>query len=77
MLVDFVRALNIDFKNQMFGPLTLAVCIATYPNRGERGEMVMQAADIALYKAKGDERNRVVVAVPRYSLISKSPRMMR
>jgi diguanylate cyclase (GGDEF)-like protein len=62
-LCEGIRALNIDFKNQILGPLSLSVGIATFPNHGESGESVLQAADMALYQAKDEGRDRVVVAV--------------
>jgi diguanylate cyclase (GGDEF)-like protein len=62
-LCEGVRALNVDFKNQILGPLTLSVGIAAFPNHGESGDMVLQAADAALYQAKSQGRDRVVVAV--------------
>jgi len=62
-LCEGIRVLNIDFKNQILGPLTLSRGIATFPNHGDSGEMVLQAADAALYQAKSEGRDRVVVAV--------------
>jgi len=62
-LCEGIRVLNIDFKNQILGPLTLSIGIATFPNHGDSGEMVLQAADAALYQAKSEGRDRVVVAV--------------
>jgi diguanylate cyclase (GGDEF)-like protein len=58
-----IRALNIDFKNQILGPLTLSIGVACFPTHGEMGEVVLQAADAALYQAKSQGRDRVVVAV--------------
>jgi len=62
-LCEGIRTLNIDFKKQILGPLTLSVGIATFPNHGDSGDMVLQVADRALYQAKSDGRDRVVVAV--------------
>jgi diguanylate cyclase (GGDEF)-like protein len=62
-LCEGIRALNVDFKNQVLGPLTLSVGVASFPNHGENGETVLQAADMALYRAKSDGRDKVVVAV--------------
>jgi len=62
-LCEGIRALHIDFKNQILGPLTLSVGLATFPNHGDGGEMVLQAADAALYQAKHDGRDRTAVAV--------------
>ena len=62
-LCDGIRVLNIDFQNQILGPLSLSVGIAAFPVQGETGELVLQAADAALYRAKAGGRDRVVVAV--------------
>jgi diguanylate cyclase (GGDEF)-like protein len=62
-LCEGIRALNVDFKNQILGPLTLSVGIASFPKHGESWETVLQAADMALYQAKSDGRDKVVVAV--------------
>jgi len=61
-LCEGIRALNIDFKNQFLGPLTLSIGVATFPTHGDSREMILQAADVALYQAKGNGRDRVVVA---------------
>jgi diguanylate cyclase (GGDEF)-like protein len=62
-LCEGIRVLNVDFKNQILGPLTLSIGIATFPTHGESGDLVLQAADTALYQAKNEGRDRVVVAV--------------
>jgi len=62
-LCEGIRVLNVDFRNQILGPLTFSIGIATFPNHGDSGEMVLQAADLALYQAKSQGRDRVVVAV--------------
>jgi diguanylate cyclase (GGDEF)-like protein len=63
-LCEGIRVLHVEFKGQPTGPLTLSVGIATFPNHGDSGEAVLQAADAALYQAKNEGRDRVVVAVP-------------
>lgn len=43
---------------------TLSIGIATYPNHGESAEELIRYADLALYRAKADGRNRVVLFSP-------------
>lgn len=61
-LCEGVRSLAVDFKDQLLGPLTLSVGIATFPQHGMSGEIVLQAADVALYRAKREGRDRAVAA---------------
>jgi diguanylate cyclase (GGDEF)-like protein len=61
-LCEGVRTLTVDIKGQSLGPLTLSVGIAAFPQHGAAGEMVLQAADVALYQAKREGRDRAVVA---------------
>ncbi|GAB4284265.1 MAG: hypothetical protein Kow0067_05980 [Coriobacteriia bacterium] len=43
-------------------PVTVSVGIATFPDHGVTGEALLAAADVALYEAKAEGRDRVVVA---------------
>ena len=47
---------------QSQGGVTLSLGVAVYPQHGRSIEVVRRAADVALYQAKQDGRNRVVVA---------------
>jgi len=62
-ICEEIRALKIDFKQQILGPLTVSVGVASFPTHGDMGAMVLQAADAALYQAKSQGRDRVMVAV--------------
>jgi len=53
----------VDFSGTSLGPLSISAGVATFPNHGDGAEMVLQAADLALYQAKNEGRDRVVSAV--------------
>jgi diguanylate cyclase (GGDEF)-like protein len=57
-----VQRLAIESDGHSVGPITLSVGIAIFPDHGDSGLAVLQAADAALYRAKAAGRNRVVVA---------------
>ncbi len=56
-----VQELRIEYEGRSVGPITLSVGVAMFPEHGESGQAVLQAADAALYRAKESGRNRVVV----------------
>jgi len=62
LLCEHTRHLDVQFDGQVFEMLTLSVGIAAFPEHGSTGAEILRAADIALYRAKHDGRNRVVVA---------------
>lgn len=61
-LREEVRNLNLRYKNQNLGKITISLGVAVYPDHGSTGQEVMQSADSALYTAKLSGRDRVVVA---------------
>lgn len=44
------------------GPLTISIGVAVYPDHGVNGDLLLRAADAALYRAKGAGRDRVIMA---------------
>jgi len=56
-----VRTLEIGHNGQQFGPVTLSVGIAIFPDHGDNGQSVLQAADAALIRSKQAGRNRIVM----------------
>jgi diguanylate cyclase (GGDEF)-like protein len=56
-----VQKLAIECDGRNVGPITLSVGIAMFPDHGDSGQAVLQAADTAMYRAKAAGRNRVVV----------------
>jgi len=61
-LCEHARHLSIHFEGQAFEMITLSVGIAAFPEHGSTSAEILKAADIALYRAKHDGRNRVVMA---------------
>jgi diguanylate cyclase (GGDEF)-like protein/PAS domain S-box-containing protein len=57
-----VEAMEVQYRRQPLGKVTISVGVATYPLHGSEGTELMNAADAALYKAKHEGRNRVVCA---------------
>jgi diguanylate cyclase (GGDEF)-like protein len=57
-----VQNLEIECDGRHIGPVTLSVGIAIFPDHGASGQAVLQAADVALYRAKAAGRNCVVMA---------------
>ena len=57
-----VQNLEIECDARRIGPVTISVGIAIFPDHGESGQAVLQAADAALYRAKAAGRNCVVMA---------------
>jgi diguanylate cyclase (GGDEF)-like protein len=56
-----VQTLEIESDGRRLGPVTLSVGIAIFPDHGNSGQAVLQAADVALYRANQNGRNCVVM----------------
>jgi diguanylate cyclase (GGDEF)-like protein len=56
-----VQGLKVEHEGREVGPVTLSIGVAMLPDHGESGHAVLQAADAALYQAKREGRNCVVV----------------
>ena len=57
-----IEALRAEHEGQPLGSVTLSFGVAVFPEHGPTGDAVIRAADVALYRAKQEGRNRVVVA---------------
>lgn len=57
-----ICAINMTYGGQLLSQLTASFGVALFPDHGTTGAEVIQAADVALYKAKAAGRNRVVIA---------------
>lgn len=60
-LLDAVRVLELQHKGQSLGRITASLGLAFYPDHGQTPDDLIAAADSALYTAKGEGRDRVVV----------------
>jgi diguanylate cyclase (GGDEF)-like protein len=56
-----VKQLDATYQNHHIGPLTVSLGVAAFPQHGTTIESLLQSADMALYRAKGEGRDRVVV----------------
>jgi diguanylate cyclase (GGDEF)-like protein len=56
------RKLEVTHMEKLLGPVTVSLGVAVYPSHGRTRDELLAAADAALYKAKQDGRDRVVVA---------------
>jgi diguanylate cyclase (GGDEF)-like protein len=60
LVKDFKR-LDVQYRGTTLGPLTVSVGLAAFPDHGATFDAVLRAADQALYRAKAEGRDRVVV----------------
>ena len=61
-LREGVKNLSLQHCGQPLGTMTLSLGVACFPEHGTKGDIVMQAADAALYRAKSRGRDRVEIA---------------
>jgi diguanylate cyclase (GGDEF)-like protein/PAS domain S-box-containing protein len=54
--------MNVDFKGQSLGTITLSMGVSIFPNHGITPDALVQNADQALYRAKSEGRDRVIIA---------------
>ena len=57
-----VQSLRVEHDRTVLGPISFSLGVAAYPGHGATGMAVVQAADMALLRAKKEGRARVVVA---------------
>jgi diguanylate cyclase (GGDEF)-like protein/PAS domain S-box-containing protein len=62
ILCEHARHNHIQFEGQTLGTITLSLGIAVFPEDGSTSAMLLRSADAALYRAKHEGRNRVVVS---------------
>jgi len=61
-LRDKFKHLSVQYQNYRLPAGTLSLGVASFPEHGSTAEAVLRAADTALYQAKHEGRDRVVVA---------------
>jgi diguanylate cyclase (GGDEF)-like protein len=61
-LREKIRHLDVEYRGQALANITLSLGIAAFPDHGQDQDTLLRLADNALYHAKREGRNRVVVA---------------
>lgn len=61
-LLHDVQNLQITYKDKKLDSITFSLGVAIYPDHGQTGEAVLQAADMALYRAKHAGRKQIKLA---------------
>lgn len=57
-----IKHLNIEYLDRYLGQITVSIGVASFPENGATPEALIKAADIALYQAKIQGRDRVILA---------------
>ena len=61
-LREAAHRLRIVHRGAPLGPVTVSLGVAAYPEHAATGDALLHAADVALYRAKREGRDRVVVS---------------
>jgi diguanylate cyclase (GGDEF)-like protein len=56
-----IYALSLSYAGKSLGKITASFGIAVFPDHAQDSDDLLRAADVALYAAKGQGRNRVVI----------------
>ncbi len=62
LIRESAEQLRVSQANRDLGPITLSMGVAMFPDQASDSQSLVRAADLALYKAKHDGRNRVVMS---------------
>jgi diguanylate cyclase (GGDEF)-like protein/PAS domain S-box-containing protein len=62
-----VKSLQLQYKKQLLGPLTVSVGVAAFPEHGSTSEELLKLADKCLYESKNRGRDVVTVALPQHA----------
>jgi len=63
-LREAIKRVNIQYGGRPLGAITLSMGVVVLPVHGTTSEVILRSADEALYQAKAQGRDRVVVAKP-------------
>ncbi len=61
---ESLRSMTVQYRGRTLRALTISAGLATLPDHGLTGEELLKAADTALYRAKNEGRDRLVIAEP-------------
>jgi len=64
LLREDLKQLTVRHAGQVLGRVTVSIGVSAYPDHGTTVEELVRAADKALYRAKEEGRDRIVVASP-------------
>ena len=59
---EALKKMTVRYRQKPLGPVTLSAGVAVFPEHSEFGDAILQAADMALYRAKKLGRDQVIVA---------------
>jgi diguanylate cyclase (GGDEF)-like protein/PAS domain S-box-containing protein len=74
---ESVKRLSLHYEGRDMGVITISVGVSIYPDLGETPAELMKKADQALYQAKENGRDRVVVAEPNNGAAAAGPIKLR
>ncbi|MGB7548690.1 MAG: PAS domain S-box protein [Terracidiphilus sp.] len=64
LLREELKQLTVRHAGQVLGRITVSIGVSAFPVHGATGEELVRGADRALYRAKAEGRDRIVVASP-------------
>ncbi len=70
LLREDLKQLTVRHAGQVLGRITVSIGVSAFPGHGATVEELVRAADKALYRAKEEGRDRVVVAEPMNTQVS-------
>jgi diguanylate cyclase (GGDEF)-like protein/PAS domain S-box-containing protein len=56
-----IKALQLEYRGQSLGTITVSIGLASFPDHGDSGEAVLRIADTALLRAKASGRDQICI----------------